>query len=290
MGKITQAEYQAAIEAGDAELMNSDDNEDITVSVLSGRKSAPAKGTKTEALETEDLETEEEVTETEEEVEEQDPQEYLYGKDQVQKIVQTRVNTYQKRLQRMMPYKEAVDRICEITGLPFDQLVNRLTGMTEVEQAKILGVPVEQVKAMRQARAEASKERGKVQELSRQMEEMQLKSDKRYADYDLYKDEIDDLLEDNPKLSLKQAYLLVKGDTAVQAAARDAEQAAVARQVKAQKKGLVKPIGGVEASKGPKVNQAIVTAARKIGMDPMEYVKYQTIDNIDAYRAYKNKK
>jgi hypothetical protein len=289
-GKLTQEQYQALMEGNDLELMNSDDNEDITAEVIrteGGARKSSGKGTKTVVEEEYEEEIDGEVEEVDEELEDDKStkRETSYGKEQVQKIVQTRVNTYQKKLDRLKPYKEAVDKICEVTGLDFDKLVTRLSNMSVQEQAKILGIPVEKVQEVRQSRTDNS-----TQKLSRQIEEMEIKTDKRYSDYDLYKEDIEDLIEDNPKLTLKQAYLLVKGDSAVTAAARDAEQRTIARQVNSHRKGVVKQVGGVTDTKGPKIDQTIVAAAKRIGMDPVEYAKYQDIDNLDAYRASKSRK
>lgn len=214
-------------------------------------------------------------------------EEVTYKKDQVEKIVSTRVNTLNKRNEKLIQYKAAVDNICEITGLDFDTLTKKLTGMSPQEQAAVLGVTVEQAQAAQHTRKLEKTVLTENQRLTRQIEEKDLRADKRYSDYDIFKEEINDFLEENPKLSLKQAYLLVKGDVALEAAARDAEQAAIARQVNASNKGIVKPGG----TTGPttKLSAGVVSAAKAVGMDPVEYANYSKVDNLDAYRAMKKK-
>lgn len=212
-----------------------------------------------------------------------------YGKEQVQKIVQTRVGTYTKRLEKLQPYKEAMDRISDITGLDVTQLLGRLNGMSIDEQAKILGMTPDQVRNAKAARTQLQQEQGKVASLSREVEITKLMTDKKYSDFDLYKEEVNDLLDDNPKLTVKQAYILARGDNAVTTAVRDTEQRVVNRQVIQRQKGIVKPVGGAKVSNGPKISSDIVSAAKRVGMDPVEYAKYQGIDNIDAYRAMKAK-
>lgn len=232
-------------------------------------------------------ESEEPEVEGEEETEESSD-EPTYKKGQVEGIVKTRVATLNKRIDKLGSYKTAVDRICELTGLDFDTLTSKLGGMTEIEQAKLLGLTPEQVREKRMASAQIAKERGTNQTLTRQLEEQKLMLDPKFKDYDLYKEEIDDILEDNPKLSLKQAYTLAKGENAISAASRDAEQRAIAREVNSKSKSLVKG-SSVGTKPGLKISADVVAAAKAVGMDPAEYAKYQGIDNIDAYRNSKKK-
>lgn len=259
--------YQEQIEEKIGQLSDPDDNEEFD-------ETNPAGG---------DVEPEGEESDDSEE------QEQTYKQSQVEGIVKTRVSTLNKRVEKLNSYKTAVDKICEITGLDFDSLTSRLSGMTVDEQAKLLGMTPEQVKATQQTRAEIQREKGTSQSLQRQLEETQLKLDPKYKDIELYKEEIDDLLDDNPKLTLKQAYTLVKGDTAVQAAARDAEQRTIAKQVNSRTKAMAKG-GAVSAKQAPALSDAVVAAAKQVGMDPVEYAKFQKIENIDDYRASIKKK
>lgn len=285
-------DYTKAMLGNDPELLNSDNDEDITASVIGEGDDRPSRIRKpniTPTEEDDDIPDDEGVEDDVEDMEvTQKPvtKEQMYGKDQVQKIVQTRVNTFTRRVEKLTPYKEAFDRISELTGMDVNQLMARINSMSDQEQAQILGMTPEQVRAARTARQEVMTERGKNQSLSRQLEETQLKTDKRFSDYDLYREEIEELLEENPKLTCKQAYTIVKGDTVTTAAVRDAEQRAINKQVIARQKGIVKP-AGASTQKGPKLSPDIVSAAQRTGMDPVEYAQFQSIDNIDAYRAMK---
>jgi len=303
-------QYTKEILGDDQELLNSDDDADITQSALKSRDEVPAARSQTrqaqrkqpvvledeEEYEEEEVEEEVDGVEEDEEVEDEEQpvqrtkDDYKYGKDQVQAIIKTRVGTITRKVEKLQPYKQAFDRISEITGMDVNQLMTRLNNMSEQEQATILGIPVEQVRAAKQARTQNIQTLTENQKLKRQLDEQTLKTDKRYSDYDLYKDEIDDLLEENPKLSVKQAYLLVKGDTATTAAVRDAEQRVVNKQVIARQKGIVKPSGAGSGAQGPKLSNEILSAAKAIGMDPVEYARYQAIDNIDSYRKLKQTK
>lgn len=278
----TQQQFQRQIEQSVGGLANSDDEGDITNESLGGDSSY------------EDYETGDPDEDGGEDVPGSDEStdgasdEPSYKKSQVESIVKTRVGTLNRRIDKLQNFKKAVDKMCEITGLDFEKLANRLETMTVEEQAKILGMTPQQIRDAQQSRAEVAKERGVNQTLARQLEEQKLMADPKFSDFDLYKDEIDELIEENPKLTLKQAYLLAKGDTAVTSAARDAEQRALAKQVNSQKKGVVKPVGSSGKS-GTKLSAEVVSAAKAVGMDPVEYAKYQSIDNLDSYRASKKK-
>jgi len=272
MAKVTQQDYQAAVEASlkpgidnGAGLQDTDIPDD-------------AEQEETQVEETDEPETEAEETSVEP----------TYKKGQVESIVKTRVGTLQKKIDRLTGFQKAVDKLCEITGLNFDALTARLENMSIDQQAQILGKTPDEVRQVREAQKEQVAANGKLQSMTRQLEEQTLKSDVKFHDFDLYKEEIDELVQDNPKLSLKQAYMLAKGDTAIIAASRDAEQRAIAKAVNMRSKGVVSPIGGV-GDKGMKLDAATISAAKSIGMDPLEYKKYQSIDNLDAFRASKKK-
>lgn len=228
--------------------------------------------------------------EVEVEQDEGEPAPDTYDKDTVQKIIRTRVKTYEKRLERMNPYKQAVEKIGEITGLSPEDLLSRLDAMSETEQAQILGITPEQVRATKSARGQLRETQQNTRSLQRDMDIMKLKADPHFKDIELFKEEIVDLLEDNPKLSVKQAYLAVKGDLALTAAARDAEERATTRQVVNAQKKVVKPGAGGTALAVRKISGDVVAAAHKVGMDPAEYAAYQGIDNLDSYRNSKKKK
>jgi hypothetical protein len=265
--------YQEQIEENVGPLDGIDDNDETNDTDVAGG---------------DEEEFEEELGEEEEELNEE---ELTFKQSQVEGIVKTRVSTLNKRVEKLNSYKTAIDKICEITGIDFDTLTNRLGGMTIEEQASLLGMSPEQVRVTQNTRAQINKERGTAQSLQRQLEETQLKLDPRFKDFELYKEEINDLLDDNPKLTIKQAYTLAKGETAVKAAARDAEQRTIAKQVNSRSKAMAK--GGAVATKSaPTLSDAVISAAKQVGMDPVEYAKYQHIDNLDSYRAMnkKNKK
>lgn len=275
----TQSNFQQQIEKSVGSYANSDDGADITKGALDSQEDYEES-----EIDDEDIGLEEG---DDQEIDTEEP-EVTYKKGQVEAIVKTRVNTLQKRINKLEGFKTAVDRMCELTGMDFNKLAHRLENMTIEEQASILGIPVEQVKSSRAAQIEVARERGKTQTLERQLEEQKLKLDPKFSDLDLYKEEIDELIDENPKLSIKQAYLLAKGDTAIDSVARDAEQRAIAKTVNSQKKGVVKPVGGIGKSSG-KLSQEVISAAKLVGMDPVDYAKFQGIDNIEAYRASKKK-
>ena len=209
-----------------------------------------------------------------------------YSKEQVQTIIRTRVASMEKKIEKLKQAESAIDRIAEVSGLSKEQLVNRLNSMSDEEQAKILGIPAEQVANARLSRAAQVESEKQIKKLNRQLEMTELKSDKRYNDIDLFMDDVLNKVEEHPSLSLKDAYTLVKGELGITAKVRDAEQRAVNNQAKAKSKTLVNPVGNAQ-EKISKPNKDMITNASKVGMDPNQYAAFQNISNIDQYRAYK---
>lgn len=234
-----------------------------------------------EVEETDLVDTEEEEKETEEET--------FFTQEQVESAVKTRVNTFNRKIEKLKPYEVAVKKISDITGLPVDKLITRLEGMSDIEQAKILGVTPQQLASKRQVAQTQKTATEQTLRLQRELDEQKLLVDPKYKDYPLFKEEIDELLEDNPKLSIKQAYVLAKGETGTKAAIRDAEQRTVAKMTKSSNQKLVKP-GQSTVKSTPKLDQATISAAKRVGMDPLEYAAYANMSSLDDYEKMKAKK
>lgn len=277
----TQKDYQAQVTA---DLGNPADNAVISVrdlTDLDDDDTPVVDETKPEGIE-EDVEDE-----TEDVTEEQGSNDApMYSKEQVQAIIRTRVANMEKKIEKLRQAETAIDRIAEVSGLSREQLIIRLNNMSDEEQAKILGVPVEQVANMRLARAAQIEQEKQIKKLNRQLEMTELKADKRYADIDLFMDDVLNKVEEHPSLSLKDAYVLVKGELGIDAKIRDAEQRAVNSQAKAKSKVLVNPVGNAQ-DQVKKPDKQLLANASRVGMDANEYAAFKNIDNIDAYRAYK---
>lgn len=277
----TQKDYQAQVTA---DLGNPDDNAVISVKDLTDldNDDTPV------VNETKPEEIEENVEEgTEDVTEEQGSNDApMYSKEQVQSIVRTRVANMEKKIEKLRQAETAIDRIAEVSGLSREQLITRLNNMSDGEQAKILGIPAEQVANMRLARTAQIEQEKQIKKLNRQLEVTELKADKKYADIDLFMDDVLNKVEEHPSLSLKDAYVLVKGELGIDAKVRDAEQRAVNSQAKAKSKGLVNPVGNAQ-DQVKKPDKQLITNAARVGMDANEYSAFKNIDNIDAYRAYK---
>ena len=285
--------YQEQIKELNPELQDADDDGVIGVGgAYDDESDSGSRTKKRQPDEDDDSDEFQEDTitdEDDEDEEESKTDEPTYKKGQVQQIVQTRVSTLNKRIEKLSGYKKAVDRICEITGLDFNNLLNKLEAMTDQQQAQILGMTVQQVQQARAARRGIVGRTDEEQSLHTKLGILELKQDRRYADVDLYSEEINDILADNPKLTVKQAYLLAKGDNAVNAATRDAEQRQIAKRVNAKSKKVIKPASGA-SSKGPKLSSDIIQAAKIAGMDPVEYQQFRNMKNIDDYHKYKKSK
>jgi len=225
--------------------------------------------------------------ETDDEGQQEEPS--YYTQEQMESAIKNRVSTFNKKIEKMKPYEQAVKKISEITGLSIGDLVNRLEGMSDVEQAKILGVSPEQLAQQRRITQAGKEATETATQLRRELEEQKLMADPKFKDYALYRDEVQDLIEENPKLTLKQAYVLAKGDLGTQAAVRDAEQRAVAKMTKSSNQRIVKP-GTNPAKASVKIDAATVAAAKKVGMDPAEYAAYAGITDLEQFERMKGKK
>lgn len=277
----TQKDYQAQVTA---DLGNPDDNAVISVKDLTNLDdddTPVVDETKPEGIEENVEEGTEDVTE-----EQGSNDAPMYSKEQVQSIIRTRVANMEKKIEKLRQAETAIDRIAEVSGLSREQLITRLNNMSDAEQAKILGIPAEQVANMRVARTAQIEQEKQIKKLNRQLEMTELKADKKYADIDLFMDDVLNKVEEHPSLSLKDAYVLVKGELGIDAKVRDAEQRAVNSQAKAKAKGLVNPVGNAQ-DQVKKPDKQLLTNASRVGMDANEYAAFKNIDNIEQYRAYK---
>lgn len=251
-------------------------------------------GTETEELEDTNLEETEVDEEALEETVEEDGEggeekDTLYTQEQVENAIKTRVSTFNRKLEKMKPYETAVKKISEITGLSVDALIARLQSMSDVEQAKILGVSPQQLALKRQIDESTKAANEQTIKLQRELEEQKMLSNPKYKDYPLYKEEVLELMDENPKLSMKQAYILAKGEKGTQAAVRDAEQRAVAKMTKSSNQRMVKP--GVNPGKtAPKIDASTIAAAKRVGMDPAEYAAFANISTLDEFEKFKASK
>ena len=252
-------------------------------------------GTETEVEELEETTLEEteidDISGEEESVEEieEEAEETLYTQEQVEKAIKTRVGTFNRKLEKMKDYETTVKKISEITGMSPEALLTRLQSMSDAEQAKVLGITPQQF-AMRRQAAEATRTANEAtMKLQRQLDEQKLLADPKYKDYPLYKEEVLELMDENPKLTMKQAYILAKEEKGTQAAVRDAEQRAVAKMTKSSNQRIVKP-GVTPGKTAPKLDAATIAAAKKVGMDPAEYAAYSNISTLDDFERMKSSK
>jgi len=231
-----------------------------------------------------------EEPETEEEIDEEDQEEeHFYTQDQVEAAIKTRVGTFNRKLDKMKPYETAVKKICELTGLDINTLIGRLDGMSDFEQAKILGITPQQLAQQKQLKQTQKSVNEQAQKLQRELDEQKLIADPKYKDYPLFKEEIYEIMDDNPKLTIKQAYILAKGDLGTKAAVRDAEQRAVAKMTKSSNQKVIKP-GSTGGKSAPKLDKATISAAKRVGMDPAEYAAYANMSSLEDYERMKSKK
>ena len=228
-----------------------------------------------------------EVIEQEQETDEVETEENYFTQDQVEAAIKARVSTFNKKLEKVKPYEQAIRKMSDITGLSVNELINRLENMSDAEQAKILGITPQQYAQRKQLTSLSKEADAKAKKLERELEEQKLIKDPKYKDYKLYKDAIEIILEENPNLSLKNAYILAKGEAATKAAVRDAEQRAIAKMTKSSNQKIIKP-GSTGASSSPKLSGTIVAAAKRVGMDPQEYQAFSNITNLEEFERFQS--
>jgi hypothetical protein len=239
-------------------------------------------------VEDEEIEATEDEEEVEE-IEEEEEKESFYTQEQVESAIKTRVSTFNKKIEKLKPYETAVKKISELTGLDVNNLIARLESLSDAEQAKILGITPQQLAQQKQLKQSQKAVNEQAQQLQRELDEQKLLADPKYKDYPLFKEEIQDLLDENPKLTLKQAYILVKGDLGTKAAVRDAEQRTIAKMTKASNQKIVKP-GQSGGKTTPKLDKATISAAKMVGMDPLEYAAYANMSTLEDYERMNSKK
>jgi hypothetical protein len=214
-------------------------------------------------------------------------EEKLYKKEEVSRAVQSRVKSLNKKIDKLKAYETAVKKMTSVTGLDFDTLTARLNNLPDSVQARLLNVTPQQLALHKAQTEKTDKALREAQELKFQLEEEKLKADPKYRDYDLFKDDIADIMEDNPKLSIRQAYILAKGETAISAVARDAEQRAIAKSMKSSNQRVVVSGGNAGTQTASKIDPSMLAAAKKIGMNPAEYAAYSNISSLEDYDKYK---
>lgn len=244
--------------------------------------------TETEEPEDETGAEEEETEDAGSSTGEETPQK-LFTQEQLDTAVRNRVNSLNKKMEKLKPYQAAVENIGRVTGLSVDQVTQRLGNMSVQEQAKLLNVSPEQIE-QRNRLAESQRQiTEQALQLQREAEKQKILADPKCKDFAIYEASAMDLLEDNPKLTLKQAYILAKGDQAIEAVTRDAEQRAIAKMTASSNQKTIKP-GQSTASTAKKLDSATISAAKSVGMDPAEYAAYANMSSLEDYERYTSKK
>ena len=262
-----ELEEEDMIEDDDDELENDETDED---------------GADEEADEDEDDETDE--------PEESKQKPKLYTAEQVSKRVQRRVNAKNAKIAALQEDSELVEELCELAGLDKQTLKARLSAMPTETKAKLMRVPVAEVQAKSIMSKNMRELKARERKIELQTAETALKADKRYSDFDEYKDEIYEMLETHPNLSLKEAYVLTKASDGLEGLERIAEQRVLAKRAAKSKKGVVKGSGVVTSSKTTRIPADVRKVAEAMGMSPQEYMKYQKITSLSQLENKKKKK
>jgi hypothetical protein len=165
--------------------------------------------------------------------------------------------------------------------------------MSDEVKAQLMGVPVEQLRMNLQNTRNTRDLDRRERKIKLDAEKSELKSNKKFADFKDYEDEVNDILERVPSLSVKQAYYLAKSDDDFGAITREAEQRIIEAQARRNRKQVVKPSSTVVSNQKTKpISREIRETAAAFNMTPQEYMRYMDIESQDDYlrNTKKNKR
>jgi hypothetical protein len=151
-----------------------------------------------ETQEDEEEETDTDEAEQEDSEESEDQPEKHYSAEEVSAIVKTRVGSMNKKVEKLKSYRDTVERLAELSGMTTDALMIKLSTMSDAEQAKILGLTPEQYAQKKLSTAKIKHESAETVALRRELEENKLAADPKFKDFEIYKEQVYDLLDDNP--------------------------------------------------------------------------------------------
>lgn len=215
-----------------------------------------------------------------------------YTSEEVSRMVRKRVNSKNIKIKNLKADSELIDDLCDLTGLDRTTLKGRLDSLPVETKASLMKVPVSEVQnktlMSKQSRELAARER----KMELKAQEAELKADKKYSDFDEYKDEIYDTVEEYPNMSLKQAYVLVKSENGgFEQLERTVEQRVMAQKAAQKKKSIVKGNGIVTHAKATTISPEVREISEMMGISPQEYMRYSKITSLGQLdKMSKNKK
>jgi hypothetical protein len=244
----------------------------------------------------EDDDEEESEDESDEDDEEEDekpkPQQSksVFTKEDVSRMVQRRINSKNAKIKTLQEDSDLIEELCELAGMSKSDLRTRLQAMPIETRAKLMGLSVNEV----QTKSMMSKQMRELKKMERETKlkeaETALKKNKQFADFDDIKDEVYDILETYPSMSLQDAYAFVKatGDGLTNMT-RQIEQRVLEKKAAQSKKKVVKPSGGV-VDKKKSLSSEEKMVAEKMGLTEAEYISFQRVSSIDEMPRKKKKK
>jgi len=210
----------------------------------------------------------------------------------IAKMISGRVNDVKKQYEGSEVYKQAVEMIGDIIGSKDVNVISQhLKTLHAQHQAKQMGMTPQGYQAYQNQQQQTQQQLNETKKVLAGQQVDQMKSDPKYADADLYRDQIIDLSVQSG-LSVQQAYWAVAGEMAAQRLSASAASDAEHRTMNNITNNRTKQVQGGDSggqNGGPKVTPEIQAAAMKVGMDPVEYMKYSGITSIDEARALRPK-
>jgi len=206
------------------------------------------------------------------------------------KMISGRVNEVKKQYEGTEVYKQVVEMMGDIIGTKDVNIINTyLKNLHSQHLAKQMGMTPQGYQVYQQQQQQLQQQVQNTQRALAEREFEKLVNNSKYPDAELYKEEIINLSV-NSGLPIQKAYWAVAGEVAAQrmsvAAASDAEHRTL-NNISNNRTKQVESGGSGSQESGPKITPEIRAAAEKVGMDPVEYMKYASISTLEQARALK---
>lgn len=206
----------------------------------------------------------------------------------IAQIISGRVNEVKKQYEGTEVYKQVVDMIGDIIGSKdINRISEQLKQLHAQHQARMMGMTPQGYNQYQAQMAQIQQQAQNTKKALVEAEFDKLRSNSKYVDADLYRDEIIDLATSS-NLSVAQAYWAVAGENAVKKISASAASDAAHRTMNQITQNQTKRVEGGDAGGqkgGPRITPEIREAAARVGMDPEEYMAYQGIVSIEQARA-----
>ncbi|HYD91737.1 MAG TPA: hypothetical protein VEA37_09660 [Flavobacterium sp.] len=189
------------------------------------------------------------------------------------KALQAERRKWQEKMRQIEQKAQLADRFASLTGVDAENM-NQYLDHLEVNNQVENGVPEHVAQALVQQQRQIQTMWTQLNQQNRDNEVNTLKADPFYADIEDFREEIENYAN-HTGISMKQAYMAVRGEQRVAEYAREVEQRTLLNKAKKQAQKVDTSISG-DNTPAPKVKLTTdqMAIAKMAGMTPQEYYKY----------------